>query len=217
MFQPRYWVLIPLIVIPAALRWSGLPWNIVPIGALALFVGAQFRQKSLALLVPLCAMFLADVGLGVIHAVADHKTLAESFQFYTFHVTAPFVYGSYALIVCLGFCIRRFWNTLEAHTESQPVQPSGGTRLAVVTAPVVSMSLLGAILFFVITNFGDWLMMNAYPHTLEGLMACYAAGLPFFRNTVAGDVVGALLLFGGFAALKDHLSVFERSGLLYTR
>ena len=217
MFQPRYWVLVPLIIVPAALRWSGLPWNIVPIGALALFVGVQFRQKSLAFLVPLCAMFLADVGLGVIHAFADNKSMAESLQFYTFHVTAPFVYGSYALIVCLGFCIRRFWNKLEEHRDPHAAPPSAGSRVTTVAVPVAAMSLVGAILFFLITNYGDWLLMNAYPHTLEGLMQCYAAGLPFFRNTVTGDVAGALLLFGGYAAAKDHLSVLERSGLLYTR
>jgi hypothetical protein len=37
-----------------------------------------------------------------------------------------------------------------------------------------------------------------YPKTIAGLMACYAAGIPFFGNTLLGDFVYAGILFGGF-------------------
>jgi hypothetical protein len=37
-----------------------------------------------------------------------------------------------------------------------------------------------------------------YPHTAGGLWTCYAAGLPFFQNTLAGDLVYTALLFGIF-------------------
>ena len=59
-------------------------------------------------------------------------------------------------------------------------------------------ALLSSILFFAITNFGMWLSSGFYPRTLAGLEACYVAAIPFFQNTVAGDLFYAALIFGGF-------------------
>jgi hypothetical protein len=41
-----------------------------------------------------------------------------------------------------------------------------------------------------------------YPHTVLGLHGCFVAAIPFFQNTVAGDLFYAALLFGGFALLE---------------
>jgi hypothetical protein len=59
-------------------------------------------------------------------------------------------------------------------------------------------AVASSVLFFVITNFGVWLFTDFYPRTLAGLEACYVAAIPFFQNTVAGDLFYAILLFGGF-------------------
>jgi len=50
-----------------------------------------------------------------------------------------------------------------------------------------------------------WAIGTSYPHTLAGLTACYAAGVPFFWNTLAGDSFYCVFFFGGFA-LAEHLS-----------
>ena len=63
---------------------------------------------------------------------------------------------------------------------------------------VGAAALASSVLFFVITNFGMWLFSGFYPRTLAGLEACYVAAIPFFQNTVAGDLFYATLLFGGF-------------------
>ena len=55
-----------------------------------------------------------------------------------------------------------------------------------------------SILFFLVSNFGTWALGGLYPHTLAGLTACYVAAIPFFQNTIAGDLFYATLLFGGF-------------------
>lgn len=48
----------------------------------------------------------------------------------------------------------------------------------------------GAALFFWLwTNFGTWLCSTVYPHTATGLLTCYIAGLPFLRNSLAGDLL----------------------------
>jgi hypothetical protein len=41
-----------------------------------------------------------------------------------------------------------------------------------------------------------------YAHSMTGLADCYAAAIPFFQNTVAGDLFYSALLFGGFALLQ---------------
>ena len=70
---------------------------------------------------------------------------------------------------------------------------------------VGAAALASSVLFYVVTNFGMWLFSGIYPRTLGGLEACYIAAIPFFQNTVAGDLVYTGLLFGGFALLKDAI------------
>ncbi len=55
-----------------------------------------------------------------------------------------------------------------------------------------------AVLFYLISNFGVW-AAGYYPATLEGLMACYVAALPFIAYSLLGDSLYAGLLFGGQA------------------
>jgi hypothetical protein len=59
-------------------------------------------------------------------------------------------------------------------------------------------AIASSAVFFVITNFGMWLFSGFYPVTYGGLVACYTAAIPFFQNTVAGDLFYTVLLFGGF-------------------
>jgi hypothetical protein len=66
--------------------------------------------------------------------------------------------------------------------------------------------------FFVVTNFGVWLGSGMYAHSAAGFVACYTAAIPFFRNTVAGDLFYSALLFGGFALLQRLIpAVRERT------
>ena len=97
-----------------------------------------------------------------------------------FHDQMPVVYGSFALTVCIGL-----W--LQQHRSA---------------ATIAGAALASSVLFFVITNFGVWALDQMYPRTLAGLLACYTAALPFFRNTLIGDLLYTLVLFGGFALLE---------------
>jgi hypothetical protein len=94
----------------------------------------------------------------------------------------PIVYASFLVSVAIGFWLR------DRRTVA---------RISLAT-------LLGATQFFLVTNFAVWGSALSYPHTSAGLLACYAAGVPFFWNALAGDGVYALLFFGGFA-LAEHL------------
>ena len=89
------------------------------------------------------------------------------------------VYGSFALIGLIGLWLKNN-KTL---------------------ANVIGATLTGSVLFFLITNFVMWaiqpLMTQAiYPQTLQGLLDCYTMGLPFFRNTIMGDLFYVGSMFG---------------------
>lgn len=79
----------------------------------------------------------------------------------------------------------------------------GAARLRRVTAVrVAGGAIAAALAFFIVSNFGVWLLSGMYPPTLSGLAACYVAAIPFFQNTLAGDLIYSALLFGGFALLE---------------
>jgi hypothetical protein len=151
-------VILTMIVLAAALRIVPHPWNLAPIGAMALFSGAMLRNRWLSFLFPLLALFVGDVFLG-------------------FHKLMPVVYASFLINVALGLWLR-------------------DRRIV---SRISAVIFLGAIQFFVITNFAVWAFGLSYPRTFAGLVACYVAGTPFFWNTLAGDALYATLLFGGFA------------------
>jgi len=67
---------------------------------------------------------------------------------------------------------------------------------------VGGFTLASSGMFYVVTNFAVWASGSLYPMTWTGLIACYAAAIPFFRNSLLGDVGFAVALFGGFALLE---------------
>jgi hypothetical protein len=110
--------------------------------------------------------------------------------FLGFHKTIPFVYGSFLLTGLLGLWLRKHKNF----------------------GNIVLVTLASSLLFFLITNFGVWLVGGIYPHTLEGLVRCYSLAIPFFRNTLLGDMFYTGALFGGFELsrrFKFHLDMLD--------
>jgi len=100
-----------------------------------------------------------------------------------FHKLMFVVYLSFMVSVVLGIWIGE---------NRKPLRIAGAT-------------LFGAIQFFLITNFAIWTTYTTYPKTLAGLVACYVAAVPFFWNTLAGDVFYTALLFGGYALAERYL------------
>jgi len=72
--------------------------------------------------------------------------------------------------------------------------------------PIVGASLAGSVLFFIVTNFGVWVSSQVtYSHDFTGLLACYSAGVPFFRNTLAGDLIYVGAMFGVYELANKYL------------
>lgn len=156
MSSPATRMFVVAIAALALSRWVPHPPNFTPLVAAALFSGAICRDWRLALALPLGAMLLADLWLGL-------------------HATLAFVYLGLALAVVVGrgLALRR-----------QPLLLLGAGSL-------------GAVLFFLVSNFGVWLTQALYPHTAAGLAACYLAALPFFANTLLATLLWGAALFGG--------------------
>lgn len=57
-------------------------------------------------------------------------------------------------------------------------------------------ALASSVSFFVVSNFAVWACWDMYPKTWPGLMTCYAAGVPFFRRALVGDIFFTAAMFG---------------------
>ena len=103
-----------------------------------------------------------------------------------FHGQMPVIYGAFAVIVAMGFLLKEKKTALN----------------------VTGASLIAATFFFVVSNFAVWASDGLYPLTLQGLVTCYIAAIPFFQNWLAGTLFYTALLFGGFALAERKLPVF---------
>jgi hypothetical protein len=65
------------------------------------------------------------------------------------------------------------------------------------------------VLFFAVTNLGVWAIGALYPRTWAGLAECFVAAVPFFRNTLASDLLYSALLFGGLALAERRWPIFS--------
>ena len=69
---------------------------------------------------------------------------------------------------------------------------------------VAGAAVAGSVTFFVISNFGVWAQGHLYTPDLKGLIDCYIAAIPFFRNTLLGDLGYTAILFGGYHLLLKY-------------
>lgn len=72
-------------------------------------------------------------------------------------------------------------------------------------ANTVGVTLLASVQFYFITNFTVWAFGSMYPHTGAGLLASYANAIPFFRNTLAGDLFYVGAMFGLYEAVRHFV------------
>ncbi len=61
---------------------------------------------------------------------------------------------------------------------------------------VLGFSVSGSILFFLVTNFFVWVTSGMYEHTTAGLIQCYTMAIPFFHNSLLGDLFFNTVFFG---------------------
>lgn len=143
------------------------PHNFSPIAAMGLFGAAVFNRRWMALAVPFAALFLSDL-------VLNNVIYSQYYPAFTL-VTSWWIYAAFGLVMLVG------WAML---------------RLKASPGRVVLASLISSAVFFLITNYSVWATGLMYPKDATGLIACYAAGIPFLGNTILGDLFFSSALFG---------------------
>ncbi|AKV00512.1 hypothetical protein AKJ09_07175 [Labilithrix luteola] len=94
----------------------------------------------------------------------------------------PFVYGGFVIQAAIGRFLRA---------------RKGGA---------IGAAVLGACVFFVLSNFGVWVGGHTYTHDLSGLTTCFVAAVPFFGGTLLGDVVWTMILSVAYRPLAARLA-----------
>lgn len=108
--------------------------------------------------------------------------------------TMFYVYGSFLLISLIGLWLRARFSLRN----------------------ILASSLLASFLFFTITNFGVWASPTSwYSRDLKGLIDCYLAALPFYRNTALGDFFYTAVFFGTYG-LAQRLAQKFRQRLIFS-
>lgn len=167
---------ISLFVLLAALgRLLPHPPNFTPIGGMALFGAAYFSKRHLAIIIPLLALWISDL-------ILNNVVYAAYFEGFSW-IGIPVVYLSIIAIALMG---------------TKVLQKIKVTNLLVA-------SLLASTLFFLITNLGSWWIDPIYTKDFVGVITAYTAGLPFFLNTLVGDLFFTAVLFGGYELVKQRV------------
>lgn len=104
-----------------------------------------------------------------------------------FHQTMWAVYLSFGLIVLIG------------------IQISKNKKVTNILFATISSS----ILFFLVTNFAQWLSDPFYAKTGAGLAQCFTMAIPFFGYTALGDMFYVAVLFGVYELAKTKLPFFQ--------
>lgn len=104
-------------------------------------------------------------------------------MFLGFHNTMLFVYGSFLITGLIGLWFH----------NKRSVQN------------IFLASLLSSTVFFVITNVGVWIFSSVYAKNLSGLIQCFAYAIPFFRNTLIGDLFYISLFAGSYELILKVL------------
>ncbi len=98
------------------------------------------------------------------------------------HDAVLYTWGSMALIIGIGLYLK---------SRKTPMTILGGT-------------LVSSILFFIVTNFGVW-ASGWYPRTLEGLIQCFTLAIPFFRTSLASNILYGAVLFGAYELITKKI------------
>lgn len=165
---------ILLIVIASLYRiMPGRPYGFAPMIAMAIFGGAAIKDRKLAFLLPLLAMFVSDA----LYQFLFINGVGNTPGFYGGQVTNYLLFGS---LTVFGFFIKSL----------------NIKRIAIASfaAPTV---------YFLVSNFLVWASSSPLaglgrPKTFSGLMMCYSDGLPFYPWSVISTFVFSAIFFGAY-------------------
>ena len=104
--------------------------------------------------------------------------------FIGFYLISLFVYIALALVVFIGLII-----------------PNDGYTTSFNN--VLFGSLAGSVVFFIISNFGVFLI--GYPKSISGFIACYTAAIPFFQTSISADLLFTTFIFLSYDVIRNSI------------
>lgn len=149
----------------------------VVLGLLSRFIPAVPNFSPIISVALFSGVFFADKRIAFLVPII---VMFVSDMFIGFHSTMFATYLSFALIAIIGM------------------------KMTLNKKNVLLSSIGGAVLFFIVTNFAVW-CLGWYGYTFAGLVTCFEAAIPFFRNTLASSLFYSIILFGGFYLVEKYL------------
>jgi hypothetical protein len=190
--NPRFVTLALFMLIVAAMRIPDaaqiIPWsNFTPIGAMGLFGGAYFNKPWKAFAFPLLTLLASDLIIQAFVYDGRYGILYGSWYW---------VYGGFCIIVLFGKWLLQ----------------------KVTVKNVLITSILATLTYWLIVDFGVFLFGctniatgQKMDHSFSSLLACYAQGLPYMKNFLAGTLVYSGILFGAFEWMKKKQTSIQLS------
>ncbi len=181
------WSFVLLVVIAALYRIiPGRPYGFAPQWAMAVFAGAVIKDKKWAFILPVLSMFISDLLYQVLY-------IGGMTNMQGFYEGQWQNYLLFTLLVFVGLAIKKL-NLVQI-------------GLASFTAPT---------LYFLLSNFLVWASNGATrgldrPKTFDGLMLCYADGIPFYKMSILATLVFSAILFGSYFIIRNNQAVGQRA------
>jgi len=144
--------------------------NVTPLAGAAIVAGTVFPNPLVAATVPVAAIVISNLVLPGYGGGAS----------------------GWVMMALVTICLT--WPVLLGRLAA--MSRSAASR----TWTLIGSGLASSLVFFLVTNAAHWWLSTDYPHTVAGLVSCYAAGLPFYRWMPIGDVGWALVLARGLVA-----------------
>lgn len=175
----KHWALFVGMIIVAAMSRFIPHWhNFTAVGAMGLFGAAYLNNKYLSYLIPLAALWFSDLVLNNVVYASFH----EGFVWFTDY--SIFVYMGFVLVVLVGHLLLK----------------------KISFTSILGASLMASLVFFLVSNFGSFLLDPMYPKSLTGLGSAYIAGIPFFWNSLLANIFYSFALIGAFELIAQKLT-----------
>jgi hypothetical protein len=157
------------------------PANFAPMMAIGIFGGALFFKRIWAILIPIISIWLSDL-------VINNVVFAQYFDEFTwFYQGWYWQYVVYAIIPIISMFV---------------------FKKNISVGKLLGMYIGTALLFFLVSNFGVWASGTMYPKTGEGLLTCYAMGLPYIKGSLLSNLFYSSVLFGAYYLIENKTKLF---------
>ena len=140
-------------------------------------------------------VFISCVGIILLFRIIPHPPNFTPVIVLSLYL--PFIFGIWSIPFCiLGFAITDYFigfHSLMFWTWGALAFTGYTSKFCNKIYSRIVLSFIGAITFFVISNFGVWISGTLYEISVQGLLNCYIMAIPFFTNTLLSTIFFAVI------------------------